>query len=174
MEKATEDVVGDLNLELLEDDVRQSDDNRVDSVQLQSDRVRVQHADARVDHFNAMESELAEHEAHSEVGLLVQEHFVGDVVEVKFNGEIFLSWLLDNPESKVDGSSGNHVRLSEATAEVSKVLNLIFELDLLVLAIGLDHAWEHDVKIVGRHGEVKRVGQLSLIVPALAAVHVKV
>jgi hypothetical protein len=121
-----------------------------------------------------MESELAEHEAHSEVRLLVQEHFVGDVVEVKFNGEIFLSWLLDNPESKVDGSSGNHVRLSEATAEVSKVLNLIFELDLLVLAIGLDHAWEHDVKIVGRHGEVKRVGQLSLIVPALAAVHVKV
>ena len=45
IEKASEDLVWHLDFEIFQDDVGESDNDRVDRVELQSDSVRVEHAD---------------------------------------------------------------------------------------------------------------------------------
>ena len=81
-EQIADHLVWNLHFKLLEDDVRERDDDRVNRVELESDRVGVQHADVCGDDFDAVETELAEHQTHAQVRLLVQEHLVGDVVEI--------------------------------------------------------------------------------------------
>ena len=42
----------------------------------------VEHTDFRLDHFDAVKAELSDHHKHQQVRLLVQEHFISDVVQV--------------------------------------------------------------------------------------------
>lgn len=121
-----------------------------------------------------METELADHERHSEVGLLVQEDFVRDVVKVELDSEFLSVRRVDDPETEVDSASSDKVRLSEATAEVSEVLYLVLKFHLLVLSVSVNHTGQHNVQVVCGQREVQRMGQLSLVVPAIAVMHIEV
>jgi len=61
IEKAAKDIVWHLDFEIFQDDVGESDNNRVDRVKLQTDRVRVEHADLRLDNLDTVQAELTDH-----------------------------------------------------------------------------------------------------------------
>lgn len=174
MEEPAEHGVGDLDLPLLQDDICEGNYDRVDCIEFESDRVGVQHSNSRVDNLDTVQAELADHQAHSQVGLLVEEHFICDVVQVQFDSQFFLVRCRHYPEAQVDCCSRDHVRLGKSTSKVPKVLHFILQLDLLVFSIGVCHAGQHDIQVLGRQREVKRRWQLSLIVPSWSLVHVQI
>ena len=174
VEKATEHRVGHLDFKVLQDDVSERDNDRIHSVQLQTDRVWIQHANLRLNDFDSMQAELANHQAHPELWLLIDEHFIGDVVQVQLDGQLLSIRSSHYPESEIDSGCGDHVRLGKAASEVAKVFNLVLKLNLFVFAVGREHAGEHNVQILSRQREVKRMGKLCFVVPALAIVDVQV
>ena len=174
VEEPAEHGVGDLDLPLLQDDICEGNYDRVDCIKFQSDRIWVQHSNSRVDNLHTVQAELADHQAHSQVGLLVEEHFICDVVQVQFDSQFFLFWCRHYPEAQVDGCCGDHVGLGKSTPKVPKVLHLILQLDLLVLSVGVCHAGQHNVQVLGCQSEVKGRWQLRLVVPARSLVHVQV
>ena len=135
VEEATEHRVGHLDFKVLQDDVSERDNDRIHSVQLQTDRVWIQHANLGLHNFDSMQAELTDHQAHPQFRLLIHEHLVGDVVQVQFHGQLLLVGSRDDPEAQIYGGCGNHVRLGEAAAEVTKVLDLVLQLNLLVLTV---------------------------------------
>ena len=54
MEETAEHFVWNLYLPCLEDDIGESNDDRVNRIELQADSVRVKHADARIYYLNAV------------------------------------------------------------------------------------------------------------------------